>query len=240
MQSPRTWDENAILRTLAGNGQALRPHLKPIALQQNAILHEAGAEMRQVYFPVSGMVSLLTVTRSGAAIETGIIGKEGVVCGWPEGDGWQAFGRAIVQIPGGALQVASGEFLRALDASARLRERVHEYQSFMLLQAQQSAACHALHSVEERLCRWLLQSQDAVGSEIVPLTQEFLSQMLGVQRTSVSLAALKLQELDLIKYTRGRLQVLDRAGLEKCACECYDVVRTHLERTAAQAQTRRG
>jgi CRP-like cAMP-binding protein len=107
---------------------------------------------------------------------------------------------------------------------------MNRFQNVVLLQAQQSAACHALHTVQARLCRWLLQSQDVTGSEVVPLTQEFLSHMLGVQRTSVSLCAHALQSAGLIKYSRGQIKILDRRGLKKAACECYDAVRQHVDK----------
>ncbi len=103
------------------------------------------------------------------------------------------------------------------------------YQGVILFQAQQSAACHAIHSVEARLCRWLLLSQDIIGSEHVTLTQEFLSHMLGVQRTSVSLSAHALQKSGLIKYSRGKIKIIDRKGIEECACECYPAIRARID-----------
>jgi CRP-like cAMP-binding protein len=107
---------------------------------------------------------------------------------------------------------------------------MNKFQNVILLQAQQSAACHALHSVEARLCRWLLQSQDTTEVDLVPLTQEFLSHMLGVRRTSVSLCAHALQSAGLIRYARGKIKIVNREGLKESACECYEVIREHIDR----------
>ena len=120
------------------------------------------------------------------------------------------------------------------NASERFRLTINGFQSVILSQAQQSAACHALHTVEARLCRWLLQSQDVIESDAIPLTQEYLSHMLGVQRNAVSLAATILAKRDLIEYSRGKIKILDREGLKKCSCECYEVVREHMNRVTKQ------
>src|SRR4029453_12126928 len=121
-------------------------------------------------------------------------------------------------------------FLDLYQASEPFRTLMNRFQNVILLQAQQSAACHSLHTVEARLCRWLLQSQDTTGSDMVPLTQEFLSHMLGVQRTSVSLCAHTLQKAGLIQYRRGQNKILEREGIKESACECYDVVREHINK----------
>jgi CRP-like cAMP-binding protein len=120
--------------------------------------------------------------------------------------------------------------VKVFNARERFRLAINRFQSVILLQAQQSAACHALHSVEARLCRWLLQSQDVIESDTIPLTQEFLSHMLGVQRNSVSLAATALSERGLIEYSRGNIKILNRDELKKCSCECYEVVHDFVNR----------
>jgi CRP-like cAMP-binding protein len=218
--------ENRLLENLAPDDlEILKPHLKKVELLRGDVLHEPRGAIERVYFPLSGMVSLLVVTRTGEAIEAAIIGREGVVGGSVASEYWESFGQSIVQIPGNALQIASKHFVTACQQSTRLRSLVNRFQVVITMQSQQSAACHALHSVESRLCRWLLQSRDMTESNVVELTQEFLSHMLGVQRTSVSLSAHALQEAGLIEYARGRITIRDRAGIEECACECYAVIR---------------
>jgi hypothetical protein len=161
-----------------------------------------------------------------------IVGKEGVVGAGIESDGSQSAGQATVQLAGWAWQIESRKFLDLYQVSAPFRTLMNKFQNVILLQAQQSAACHALHTVEARLCRWFLQSQDVTGSDIVPLTQEFLSHMLGVRRTSVSLCAHALQKAGLIQYARGQIEILSRDGLKESACECYEVIRDHVEKVA--------
>ena len=145
-------------------------------------------------------------------------------------DGSQSAGQATVQIAGSAWQIQSSKFLELYKASEPFRTLINKFQNVILLQAQQSAACHALHTVEARLCRWLLQSQDITETDMVPLTQEFLSHMLGVRRTSVSLCAHALQNAGLIAYSRGQIKILNRDGLKESACECYEVVREHIDK----------
>jgi CRP-like cAMP-binding protein len=196
--------ENRLLKRMSAEDRAqLQPHLKKAALTRSAVLHAAGAPIEQVYFPLSGMVSVLALMRTGEAIETAIIGREGVVGAAVGTNGSRSAGQAMVQIPGSALQVESKKFSDLFKSSTSFRTLMSDYQTILLLQAQQSAACHAFHSVEARLCRWLLQSQDTTQSDTVPLTQEFLSHMLGVQRTSVSLSAHTLQKAGLVRYSRG-------------------------------------
>ncbi len=218
--------ENRLLASLGrGDRAALAPQLKMVELRRGDVLLQPRAAIEHVYFPLSGMVSLLAVMRSGEAIETGIVGREGVVGGSVASGDWHSFGQATVQIAGKALAIASKPFVEACRKSPALLALTNRFQGVITMQSQQSAACHALHSVEARLCRWLLQSHDMVGTSVVELTQEFLSHMLGVQRTSVSLCAHALQEAGLIEYARGRITIRDRAGVEECACECYAVIR---------------
>jgi CRP-like cAMP-binding protein len=217
---------NGILNHLSAKTLALlEPHLRPVNLPQGTILHEAAEAITFIYFPLSGMVSMLAVLKSGEAIEAGIVGPEGYVGGYLGARGWRSFGHAVMQITGDALRINVKNFKKAYDASDELRILINGYQSVLYFQAQQTAACQALHQVEARMCRWLLQAQDAIGGDVLNLTQEFLSHMMGVRRTSVSGAANKLQEDGLITYKRGVIRILDRKGLEKCSCECYGAVR---------------
>jgi CRP-like cAMP-binding protein len=221
---------NGILQNLSSKTLALiEPHLRKVKLAQGAILHEAGAAIANVYFPLSGMVSMLAVLKNGEAIEAGVIGREGFVGGYVGARGWRALGHAVMQMSGEAMRLNVRHFKNAYDASDDLRILVNGYQSIVYFQAQQTAACQALHSVEPRMCRWLLQAQDAVGGDTLNLTQEFLSQMMGVRRTSVSGSANKLQEDGLITYRRGVIRILDRKRVEKNACECYGAVRAAID-----------
>jgi CRP-like cAMP-binding protein len=224
--------ENRLLKRLGAEDLArLQPNFKKVAMARGHVLYPAGASIEHVYFPVSGMVSILAVMRTGEQIETAIIGREGVVGASIGTDSGRSAGQATVQIAGSALEIRSADFLALYKASETFRTLVNKFQTLILVQAQQSAACHAVHTVEERLCRWLLQSQDTTETDVVPLTQEFLSHMLGVQRTSVTLAAQTLQKAGLIRYSRGVITILDRAGLKESACECYDVIREHMEKS---------
>jgi CRP-like cAMP-binding protein len=214
----------------------LTPLLKQVGLDTGTVLHHAGEPIDHVYFPTSGLVSLLTIMQTGEAIETAIVGREGLVGGSVGSEGARSFGQSMVQIEGSALRIGAAPFAKLLDQNGSLRSLVNRYQSIVFLQAQQSAACHAYHSIEARLCRWMLHASDTVESDEVRLTQEFLSHMLGCQRTSVTMAAHALQASGFIRYTRGKIEILDRSGLEDCACECYDVLRREIDQAVPRPQ----
>jgi CRP-like cAMP-binding protein len=227
--NPSELKRNRLLdRLVDGDFTRLRANLKYVPLTVGEILHPVGVPIKHVYFPERGMVSLLTVMKSGELIETAIVGREGVVGGWVAIDGRNANTQATVQIEGSAWQLPTAKFLEIYKASDAFQSAINRYQGVILFQAQQSAACHAIHSLEARLCRWLLLSQDITGSDEISLTQEFLSHMLGVQRSSVSLCAHTLQKTGLIQYARGKIKIQDRKGLEECACECYAVTREYI------------
>ena len=208
----------------------LAPHLRTIPLERGVMLHDVGEEIEHVYFPHTGMVSLVAVMQSGATVETATIGRGGVI-GASAGLGarW-TFGRAIVQLPGTAAWLSAPHFLAAANESQAIRDLVVRYNDLLLAQVQQSVACNALHALESRLCCWLLQTHDCVDGDAIPLTQEFLGQMLGVRRTTVTIAARLLQSAGLIRYRRGLIHVIDRLALEEIACECYAVVRHNLDK----------
>ena len=218
--------ENGILQHLSRKTlDLLEPHLRHVKLAQGAILHETGEAITFIYFPLSGMVSMLAVLKTGEAIEAGVIGREGFVGGYVGPRGWRAYGHAVTQMTGEAMRINVRPFKKIYDACDDLRILTNGYQAVLYFQAQQTAACQALHQVEARMCRWLLQAHDAVGGDTLHLTQELLSHMLGVRRTSVSGSANKLQHEGLITYKRGVIRILDRKALEKAACECYTAVR---------------
>src|SRR5262249_50532204 len=142
-----------------------------------------------------------------------------------------AMGRAVVQLPGTAAWLSAPHFHAAAVQSQAIRDLIVRYNDLLLAQVQQSVACNALHALEGRLCRWLLQTHDCTDGNVIPLTQEFLGQMLGVRRTTVTIAARLLQSAGLIRYRRGHIQILDRAALEKLSCECYAAIRGYADKT---------
>jgi CRP-like cAMP-binding protein len=213
----------------------LEPDLKAVPLEQNALLQEQGERINYVYFPQSGMISLLAVMRQGDAIETATVGREGAV-GAMTGLGLRiSFTRAVVQMSGMALRISSKRFQEAVEQSPVIRDIVTRYNELLLVQVQQAAACNALHDVQQRLCRWLMQTRDRTDADVIPYTQEFLAQILGVRRTTVSQIARALQNEGAIQYHRGRIEITDRKKLERCACECYAIVRRQIEQYLPRA-----
>ena len=191
------------------------------SLEQGLVLIEAGDEVDYVYFPHSGMLSLLAVLKDGKAVETATVGREGVV-GAMAGLGlYRSLVRVVVQLPIGVTRISATQFRKAASGSDAIRDLCMHYNEVLLSQARVTAACNAVHSIEQRFCRWLLQSADRAGSSAVNLTQEFLAEMLGVRRTSVTEVASKIQRFGAINYSRGVINILDRAALEKMSCECY-------------------
>jgi CRP-like cAMP-binding protein len=220
--------ENKLLASLPrAQFNLLLPHLAIVGLTQGTVVFETGDEVDQVYFPHSGMFSLLAVMRDGKAIETATVGREGVI-GAMAGLGlYTSLVRVVVQLPLTASKIASPLFRKAVAASEEIRNFAIHYNEVLLTQARITAACNALHPVEARFCRWLLQSADRAAAETLTLTQELLAEMLGVRRTSVTEVAGKLQNEGVITYSRGVIRILDRAGLERLSCECYQTLLDH-------------
>ncbi len=218
--------ENQLLAALSASDYSLlSPHLKEVRIEQGSVLQDHGERIQYVHFPLSGMISLLSVMRDGKAVETAVVGREGALGAHCALGIWHAYSRAVVQISGRAVRIAGVQFQKLVRDSERMGDLFVRYRELRLAQTQQSAACNALHGAESRLSRWLLQTSDVIGAGVVPLTQEFLSQMLGVQRTTVTAIARTLQEAGMIHYTRGRIEISDREKLETSACECYEVLR---------------
>jgi CRP-like cAMP-binding protein len=206
----------------------LGPHLRTVALERGAILHDVGEKIERVYFPQSGMVSLVAVMLDGSTVETATVGR-GII-GASAGLGARlAVSRAIVQLSGTATWISAAQFHAVANQSQAIRDLIVRCNDLLLGQVQQSLACNALHSLETRLCSWLLQTHDCTAGATMPLTQEFLGQILGVRRTTVTNAAQLLQNAGLIRYRRGHIQILDRAGLEDVSCECYAVARQNAD-----------
>ena len=228
-----TGRRNLLLAGLpAGDFALLAPHLKEVVLDQGAVLQEQGDPVEQVYFPHDGIISLLAVMRQGDAIETATIGYEGAVGSFAGLGQRRSHTRAVVQVAGAATRIAASHFRKAVQDSDAICKIVIRYGEMLLIQVQQTAACNALHAVEARLSRWLLQARDRLDSNTIALTHEFLSQMLGVRRTTVTVVANVLQQAGLIRYHRGQIEIVDRPGLEARACECYDAIRRQIDHVA--------
>lgn len=217
---------NLFLTALPARDLALiQPLLQPIELRQGDVLQEPGQRVNEVVFVQSGLISLLTPMRDGAAIEIATLGRESVLGVLAALGSHRSTARATVQITGTAATIRVNDFREAVDKSRTLRHLVLLSSELVVAQMQQIAACNALHSAEQRLCRWILQVRDRTDSDVIQLTQDFLAQMLAVRRPTVTLIAQSLQSAGLIRYRRGRITIADREGLEKLACECVGEIR---------------
>ena len=187
-------------------------------------MFEVGDEVDQIYFPQDGMLSLLAVMRDGRAIETATVGREGVVGAMAGFGPYKSLVRVVVQLPTSASKIAATHFHRAVADGESLQRMCLRYNEVLLSQARITAACNALHPIEARFCRWLLQTADRAASDTITLTQEFLAEMLGVRRTSVTEVAKKVQDAGVITYSRGVIRILDRTALQQTSCECYQTL----------------
>jgi CRP-like cAMP-binding protein len=222
---------NRLLDSLPQNiFAALQPHLKPVPLPFGAVIAETGKTVEKVYFPHAGVVSLVVEMEVGDMIETAMVGRDGVVNGTSALDGKMSLHKGIVQLEGAASTIASDVLRGIANDFEPFRSILIRHEQVLLSQAQQSAGCNASHTVESRMCRWLLRMRDLAQSNHLKLTQEFLAQMLGVRRTSVSLVAGTLQRAGLIKYRRGNIEIVDVEAVHNGCCECYDKVRENYER----------
>ena len=205
--------------------EALKPHLSPVRFAQGHVLFEPGDRIGQVHFPIEGVISVVTVMNDGSTVEVMTIGVEGAAgigaaLGVPT-----AFARAIWQIGGAALRIDVARLRDVCARAPKVLRLLEAYSQQQLAEAQQTAACNALHNLEPRMAKWLLRCHDRVEGDQLQLTQEFLSDMLGSQRTTVTQVAGALQAAGLIRYQRGRIEVQDRPGLERISCECYAIIR---------------
>jgi CRP-like cAMP-binding protein len=223
------WAGNALLAAMKPQDRALiEPHLEALEIRRGDVLFEPGEDVVTTYFPLAGsMISLVLAMKDDRVIEVATIGQEGAVGGIVSAGHKPAFARMVVEIGGTALHLATDRLEDAKKKSHNLRDLFSRYADVLLAQTLQSVACNALHTIEERCSRWLLTTQDRVPTRDLPLTQEFLAELLGVQRTTVSAAAQALQRKGLIRYRRGQITIADRAGLEEAACECYAAVEKH-------------
>jgi CRP-like cAMP-binding protein len=219
---PATPQGNRLLARLPPQDyQLLFPHLQPVPLALKYVLYEVRSTIDYAYFPNRGVISALTVMEDGRAIEVATIGDEGMV-GLPLLVGAKTTAnRMIVQVPGEALRMAEDVLREEVSRDSALRRLLVLYHTAFLAQVSQAVACNGLHSVYQRCCRWLLMTQDRAHSDVFPMTHEFLAEMLGVRRSTVSEVLEPFQEQGLIRYSRGRFTVLDRDGLMAGSCECY-------------------
>jgi CRP-like cAMP-binding protein len=205
--------------------QRVARYLEPVSLIFGQVIYEPGGRIRHVYFPDSGVISLLTVVAPNKAAEIGVVGNEGVV------GGSAALGidvshlRAVVQGAGSAVRIASSRLHKEFGTHASWHRELFRFTHALMSQAAQTAVCNRFHKIEARLARWLLATRDRMQSNNLHLTHEFLSNILGVRRVGVTAAATNLQKRRLITYSRGHIQLLNPAGLEAAACECYGAVK---------------
>jgi CRP-like cAMP-binding protein len=209
--------------------ERLLPNLERVHLSRGKSLGEAGELVRHAYFLLNGVVSLLSMTENGETIEAAMVGNEGVVgipvilrvdvCPY----------RTIALTPVNAMRISAGALKKELDRGEHLQDLLLRYMHSIFIQVSQSATCNHFHKIEKRLCRWLLAMRDRVKEDNFHLTQEFISDMLGAPRSSVTVAALKLQDAGIIRYQRGHVTILDERGLEAAACECYRTVKKETE-----------
>ncbi len=234
-----SYSENAILSLLSSEEQQrLLPHLRTVQMKLGDVLAETHERVELVHFPYGGIISLVVELKSGFAMETGMVGRDGLFGASQALDDKLSLNKVVVQVAGTAA-VVSTDKLHELAANSRaLTGLLVKYEQFFLAQVQQSVACNGAHAVEQRMCRWLLRMHDLVGLDFT-LTQEFLAQMIGVARSSVSSVAATLQKAGLISYSRGHIHIDDLAGVRDAACECHDAVLWHhraiFNRTRAQA-----
>jgi CRP-like cAMP-binding protein len=217
---------NKLLAALPhADNEALKTHFTVVPLAQGTVLFDVGQEVDQIFFPLSGMVSLLVVLKNGNAIETATIGREGVV-GAMAGLGLhKSRVRAVIQLVSYVARIPAPQFRKATASSPAISNLCIRYNETLLAQARVTAACNLSHPMEARFCRWLLQSRDRAESDTVPLTQEFISEMLGVRRTSVTEVAIKMQDAGAISYSRGIIKIVDLGKLKEISCECYETLR---------------
>jgi CRP-like cAMP-binding protein len=223
-------NDNLLLASLSESDiKLLLPHLKLIHVKQHQLLFEPGDRISTTYFPLTAIVSLVVLLSSGQSIEAAMVGRDGVVSATAALDGKIAVNRGVVQLAGEMMACDSSELKSAAKQSDTLMSLLLRHEQALFSQAQQSAACIANHVVEARLCRWLLRARDLARGNTLSFTQEYLAEMLGVRRTSVTVVAHTLQQAGFIKYARGRITLVNLEGLQEGTCECYETVRSHYE-----------
>lgn len=210
--------------------QRLNSHLEEISIVSGQILQEPGQLIQYVYFPNKAMISLVSIMADGSTTEIGLVGNEGMVGLSAILGGRSTISRSIVQISGSAMKLPATILQQEFQRSGKLQQLLLLYTQALLTHVSQSAACNRQHHIEERLARWLLSVQDCILSDELPLTQEFISNMLGTRRSGVTIAAGALQKEGMIRYNRGHITILDQKALEATACECYRLIQSEFLR----------
>ena len=230
-QNPQHTIQNRILESLpAEEYEWIVPHLEEIRMKLGDVLSSPDEKIEYVHFPKRGIISVCAVMRDGSQVEVGLIGNEGM-CGLPVLFGTDSVPlQSMVQIPDGAVRMKAEAFKLEIEHCPHLRQSLMHFAQAFYIQAAQSAACNRLHPLDGRLARWMLLCQDRMQSDLLPLTHEVMSIMLGVRRAGVSVAASELRKANLIDYQRGLIRIVDRSGLEAVTCECYGVVRKAFDR----------
>jgi CRP-like cAMP-binding protein len=214
----------------------IAPYMNVLQLEQGKILAETHRPVLKVYFPHAGIISNVVELISGEAIETAMIGSDGAFGASQAMDGRLSLNHVVMQVPGVASTIDSGRLCELALQIPPLRKLLVAYEQFFVAQVQQAAACNAVHDIHNRMCRWLLRMQRLVGDDL-PLTQEFLAQMMGVQRTSVSTIAGSLQKLGMITYGRGHIHINDLELVRQHACECDETIQSHYRRLFPAARS---
>ena len=209
--------------------EALRPELRTVTLDHGQVLADTHRPIETTYFPYSGILSFVVALQNGMAIETGMVGRDGEFGAANALDGKVSLNRVIVQVPGLASAINSDRLHTIADHLPNVRAMLIKYELFFLAQVQQTAACNAVHDVHTRTCKWLLRMHQLAGDDL-RLTQEFLAQMMGVRRTSITEAAIALQKAGLISYVRGHVHIEDIGRVQSQACECHEAVEAHFEK----------
>jgi CRP-like cAMP-binding protein len=227
--------ENRLLAALSTDEWSrLEANLQPIALPLGTVVYESGIQLGYVYFPTTSIVSLLYVMADGASAEIAAVGNDGVVGIALFMGGESTPSRAVVQSAGWAFRLRSELMMKEFTRGGQLQHILLRYTQALITQMAQTAVCNRHHSIDQQLCRWLLMSLDRLKGDALTMTQELIANMLGVRREGVTEAAGKLQADGLIRYSRGQITILDRAGLERRCCECYRVVKLESDRLAIQ------
>lgn len=230
--------ENQILAALPRDVlDRLAPHLNQVALAQGEMLYGPGDQLTHLYFPIDCLISITITMSNGATAEVGMVGNREVL-------GIHAFisnheiiqTEYVAQVAGNAMKIDAQIVRQEFNRSGELHNLLLRYAQAFLAQVSQTAACNSLHTLEQRLPRWLLEVQERIGSSELPLTQEFIAMMLGVRRAGVTQTAQKLQERKLIQYRRGNVQILNQVGLEASACECFKTIQTQYDRLLGARQ----
>ncbi|MGA9995856.1 MAG: Crp/Fnr family transcriptional regulator [Pyrinomonadaceae bacterium] len=215
---------NSLLRALpAKDIKCLLPHLKVVPLKPDEVIYDSEAVVTRIYFPVSGVISLVKATAKGSTVEVGVVGNEGMVGTPVLLGGRKSLYQAVVQSTGEAFVIDAKRMIGEFENCGKLQSILHRYLLGWLTQVTQSVVCNRFHTAEKRFCRWLLMIHDRVGADEFALTQKTIARMLGIRRAGVSEISSKLMRKGLIRYSRGRMTILDRKLVEETSCECYQL-----------------